>query len=263
MDTNYIYGRNAVIEALQSGKSIEKIMLAFGNQGSSVSRIFKLAKDNGVACVTYDKGKFTRLEKDIFGPENKNDGNIQKSQGVIALLRPFEVLELDMFLAQDFEEYKNPIVILLDEITDPHNLGAIARSAECAGAIGLIMTERNSAPLSPAAIKASAGALEHIPVVKVGNLVTAIEKLKEVGFWIVGTDGEGTKNYTDPIYNCPVALVIGSEGKGMRPSVVKHCDFLVKIPMIGQINSLNASVSAGVVLFEILRQNREAENASK
>lgn len=98
----------------------------------------------------------------------------------------FEVLELDMFLAQDFEEYKNPIVILLDEISDPHNLGAIARSAECAGAIGLIMTERNSAPLSPAAIKASAGALKHIPVVKVGNLVSAIEKLKEVGFWIVG-----------------------------------------------------------------------------
>ena len=147
-----------------------------------------------------------------------------------------------------------PIIVVLDEIEDPQNLGAIARSAECSGCGGMILTNKNSAPISPTAVKASAGALELIPIAKVDSLVQALEKLKENGFWIVGTDAQGDRLYSDDIYDSPIALVIGSEGRGMRPSTLKHCDYLINIPIVGQINSLNASASAAVVLFEILRQ---------
>lgn len=261
-NNNYIYGKNAVAEALEAGKPIEKILVCFGNQAvGGMSRIYKLAKDAGVACVSYDKRKFMALEKELCGKGSEgNDTNALKTQGVIAMVRTFDILEVDAVISILGEEV-NPVIVVLDEIADPHNLGAIARSAECAGAGGLIITERNSAPLSPAAVKASAGALEHIPVAKVGNLATTLEKLKAAGYWIVGTDGAGDRDYTDDIYDRPIALVIGSEGKGMRPLIEKHCDYLVRIPMRGKINSLNASVSAGVVLFEMLRQKMARSKA--
>lgn len=262
--SSYIYGRNAVIEALSAEKEIEKIFVQFGTQGDAVNKIFKMAKSQGVQCVSYDKKKFQALEKDIFarvGKDNLKSFKDNKTQGIIALMRSFSILSIDEFIATINDTSSNPMIVVLDEISDPHNLGAIARTAECAGAIGLIMTERNSAPITPAAIKASAGALEHIPVVKVGNLVTAFEKLKEIGFWIVGTDGEGKNAYTDDIYNSPTAIVIGSEGKGLRPSVAKHCDFIVRIPLMGNISSLNASVSSAIVMYEVLRQKLAKQNA--
>lgn len=258
--SSYIYGRNAVIEALSANKKIEKIFVQFGNQGPAITKIFKIAKDTGVQCINYDKRKFMQLEKEIFnnvGQDNIKGFKDSKAQGVIALLRNFDVFSVDEFITGITNIEDNPFVIILDEISDPHNLGAIARTAECAGAAGIILTERNSAPITPTAIKASAGALEHIPVAKAGNLVNAIEKLKEKGFWIVGTDGSGKNNYTDNIYNSPIGIVIGSEGKGLRPSVLKHCDFIVKIPMKGKITSLNASVSAAIVMYELVRQNKE------
>jgi len=258
--SSYIYGRNAVIEALNSGKEIEKIFIQFGNQGEAINKIYKLAKLAGVQCSNYDKKKFLQLENSIFreiGKDNSKSLKDNKTQGVIALMRPFELQNIDEFISKITDLDKNPFLIILDEISDPHNLGAIARTAECAGAIGLIMTERNSAPITPAAIKASAGALEHIPIIKAVNLITAIEKLKEAGFWVVGTDSDGKNQYTDKIYNSPTAIIIGSEGKGLRPSIAKHCDFIVKIPLMGKITSLNASVSAAIIMYEVLRQRKK------
>src|SRR5690606_20586070 len=148
----------------------------------------------------------------------------------------------------------NPILVMLDEINDPHNLGAIARTAECSGVSGIILPERNSSPVTPAAIKSSAGALNHIDVCKTVNMIQAIKKLKDNGFWIVGTSLEAKQSYTTKIYDRPTVLVIGNEGKGMKPSLQKHCDNLVRIPILGKIESLNASVSCGIVLYEALRQ---------
>jgi len=246
-ESAYIYGRNTVIEALRSGKQIEKIFIVYGSKGNSIDTIYSLAKKNKVALVNYDKKKFFELEKKV-APREAN------TQGVIALLSQIDILSVDNIIKSAFDKEENPILIILDEINDPHNLGAIARSAECSGAAGMIITERNSAPLSPAAMKSSAGALEHIMLAKTGSLPATLKDLKNYGFWIIGTDSSAKNLYTDNLYDKPVAIVIGSEGKGMRPSTIKHCDHLIRIPMNGKINSLNASVSAGIVLFEIMRQ---------
>ena len=171
----------------------------------------------------------------------------------MALTRPFKLYSI-VELIEKTKNITNPIFVALDEISDPHNFGAIARSAECSGCSGVIITERNSAPITPTAIKISAGALEHIPVAKVTNLQQSLKVLKDNGFWIIGTDADAERVYTDEIYNSPIVIVIGSEGKGMRLILKKDCDFLVKIPLKGKVTSLNASVSAAVILFEIQRQ---------
>lgn len=247
---SYIFGRNAIIEALSAGKPIEKIFFAFGVQGEPINRIHALAKRNKVSTVVHDKRKFSQLELQVCNESFK-------SQGVIALIRQFEVYPLDELVNTAYLTSDKPILVILDEISDPHNLGAIARSAECSGASGLIVPERNSAPITPVAIKASAGALEYLPISKVSSFPQTFQYLKDRGFWVIGTDMSAEKSYTADIYDSPVALVIGSEGDGMRPSTRNHCDILIKIPMIGKINSLNASVSAGIVLFEILKQRSE------
>lgn len=246
----YIYGRNALIEALKSKKDIEKIYITFGAKGKAIDSIFALSKKNKVSIVKYDNRKFSSLERKNL-PQNVN------SQGVIALMRKIDLLSVDELVNMAFSKEENPVIIILDEINDPHNLGAIARSAECCGAAGMIITERNTAPLSPAAIKSSAGALEHIPIARTGSLPATLKDLKNYGLWVIGTDSEADNIYTDDLYKRPVALIVGSEGKGMRPSTKKHCDLLVKIPMRGYINSLNASVSAAVIMFEIVRQRNE------
>ncbi len=246
-DQDYIYGRNAIFEAINSGKKVSKVFLAFGVQGGAISSIFNLCKKNGIPIVTHDKTKFNALERTVCQRG-------EKSQGIIALMTLIDTCELeDLLKISQTRKYK--VLIALDEITDPHNLGAIARSAECSGASGLILPERNSAPITPAAIKASAGALNHLKVAAVGNLANALEKCKEAGFWIVGTDMNTDKIYTENIYDRPIVIVIGSEGKGIRPVIRKQCDYLVKIPMLGKTESLNASVSAGIILFEALKQN--------
>lgn len=249
----YIYGKNAVIEALNSGADLAKIFIVHGLQGSSVHSVYSRAKKEKIPCVICDKHKFAELEK-LYCPPGA------KSQGVMALRNLVDTISVRELIKLS-KEKKNPIIVILDEITDPQNLGAIARSAECAGAAGIIVPERRSAPVTPVAIKTSAGALEYIPVATAGNLTQAIDILKDSGFWVVGTDASGKNEHTDAIYDRPIALVIGSEGKGIRHLVAKSCDYLVKIPLLGKISSLNASVSAGVVLFEIIRQRQLAEKA--
>jgi 23S rRNA (guanosine2251-2'-O)-methyltransferase len=246
-DNLYIYGRNAVIEALKAEKSIEKIYFSFGVQGDSISSIYSLAKKQKVNCITYDKRKFLDFERNVLKFS-------EKSQGVIALLSAFESVSLEDLIDYSFTLELMPVLVALDGINDPHNLGAIARTALCSGAAGLIITERDSAPITPAAIKASAGALEHIKLAKVVNLNNAIQKLKDSGYWIIGTHQEAEELYTSNIYDRPVVVIIGSEGKGLHHSVISHCDYLVKIPVSGGLSSLNASVSAGIILFEIKRQ---------
>ncbi len=241
----YIYGRNAVTEALNSGSEIEKIYILYGLHGTNP--IFKLAKANKVPVITYDKMKFKNLEDSVLPRD-------VKSQGVIALKTMAKTVDLGELADNAFARSNKPVLLILDGITDPQNLGAIARSAECAGVTGLVMPIRNSAPITPVAVKASAGALEHLDICKVTNLVNAIETLKDKGFWIYGADMQSTRLYSDNIYDRPIVIIIGSEGSGMKENVRKKCDEIISIPMSGRINSLNASVSAGIVLFEINRQ---------
>jgi 23S rRNA (guanosine2251-2'-O)-methyltransferase len=243
----YIYGRNAVTEALESGTGLQKIYVMFGSQGTAIQKIFIKAKKNKIQCAFTDKKKFIELEKTVCS-------SVNRSQGVIALIKPFEIIDIDELVDKAYNKSEKPIIVILDGISDPHNLGAIARSCECAGAAGLVISERNSAPITPAAVKVSAGAMEHLLIANAGNMIQALDLLKSKDFWIVGTDDSAERNYTDKIYDSPIALIIGSEGKGISPSLKKHCDFLVKIPLKGKINSLNASVATGIILFEILRQ---------
>jgi len=243
----YIYGRNAVLEALRAQPDkISKIYTLYNIQSKEISFIIASARKNKIPCVQLDKIKFNALEKKVC-PEGS------RSQGVIALRELVESLSLGELLNL-LPKNENPILVILDGITDPHNLGAIARSAECAGASGIIIPERKAATITPVAIKASAGSLEHIPVAYIANTNLAIQKLKDAGFWIIGTSDNAKNLYTENIYNQPIAIIIGNEGSGIKPSVAKHCDFLVKIPMQGKVSSLNASVAAGVILFEAVRQ---------
>ena len=246
MKDNYIYGKNAVLQGIEADK-VEKVFIAFGAQGASINKIYSEANKSKIPVSKYDRRKFRELEKQVCPGDNL-------SQSVIAILKQVETLNITDLLEIAYNKSDKPILVALDEITDPQNLGAIARSAECAGASALILTERNSSPINSFAIKASAGALNKLPVARVTNLATELSNLKEHGFWVVGTEIETDTEYTDDIYDSPIVLVIGSEGKGIRPRVRKVCDHLVKIPMLGSTQSLNASVSAGVILFEILRQ---------
>jgi 23S rRNA (guanosine2251-2'-O)-methyltransferase len=246
----YIAGKNNVLEALQSDRDIAKIFISFTSGGANVDSIYRLAKEKGVPVVKHDKRKFQELEK-------KADA-VGRSQGIIAFVEPITTYSLDYLIKDSLAREKKPVFVLLDEIEDVHNLGAIARSAECSGAMGIIIPERNAAPITPAAIRISAGALNHIKVAKVGNTLNAIKKLKDSGFWVYGAEGTAEKHYTDNIYDNPVCLVVGSEDKGIRPVVRKECDFLIKIPMAGKTESLNASVAGGIILFEILKQRSEA-----
>jgi len=246
-DEFYIYGKNAVMEAINADVQLEKVYLAFNLSPDVIQKITRNASRNKIPVTKYDKQKFAELEKKISLESFK-------SQGVIALRSVVNYFDLDELTAYAFKQDKNPTLVLLNEINDVHNLGAIARSAECSGASGLIIPERNSSPITPAAIKSSAGALSHIKIAKTGSIINAIVKLKEAGFWIAAADMDGKSNYFDEKFDKPIVLIIGNEGKGISQPVLKHCDMIVKIPMKGKIESLNASVSAGIILFEILKQ---------
>mgnify|MGYP000707664284 CR=1 FL=1 len=243
----YIFGRNPVLEALNEPERIEKIFIEYGSRGHAINNIIIKAKKNKIPCTIIDKKKFVEHLNEV--PSDKIN-----HQGVIAILKLYENLSLEELLNKTYDNNKYPILIILDSIYDPHNLGAITRTAECAGASGLIITEKNSSPITATAIKASSGALHHIPISKVKNLLNCIEKLKASGYWIYGTSDKGTTIYTDKIYDRPIALIIGNEGKGISPSVIKNCDYVISIPIKGKTQSLNASVSTGIILYEILRQ---------
>lgn len=241
-----IIGRKPVLEAINSGEEIEVIYIAFGQQGEAINKIFTAAKKNKI--------KITQLSPQKFNEIAKNEN----TQGVIALKSQQKYFSLDEILSFS-KNSEFPLLLLLDTIQDPQNLGAILRTAECAGVDGIIITTNQSAPINETVEKISAGAVSYVKICKVHNLVQTIDELKRNGFWIVGTHLYGEKLYSEIDYKMPVALVMGNEEKGIRKLVAEHCDFLVKIPMNGKIQSLNVSVATGIMLFQIIN-NRTNKN---
>ncbi|RKD33815.1 23S rRNA (guanosine(2251)-2'-O)-methyltransferase RlmB [Thermohalobacter berrensis] len=241
-DRNYIEGRNPVIEAIRSDRPIEKILIAKGSKQGSIRKIKGMAKDKGIVIQHVNKSKLDSISR------------TNSHQGVVALVAEYKYRTVDDILDVAKKRNEKPFVIILDEIKDPHNLGAIMRTAECAGAHGIIIPKRRSVGLTPTVAKSSAGAIEYMPVARVSNIVYTIEELKEKGLWIYGADMDGEKNYYQEDLTGAVGLVIGSEGKGISRLVKEKCDFLVKIPMKGKVSSLNASVAASIMIYEVLRQ---------
>lgn len=242
MDDFKIEGRNAVIELLKSEKPINKIYILKGERQGSINEIIKLAKRNKNVIVEVDKNKLDALS------ETKHH------QGVIAFVSPVEYKELDDIFALAEERNEDPFIVIADEIEDPHNLGALIRSAECAGCHGVIIPKRRAVGVTEIVVKTSVGATQYVPVVRVNNINETIRTLKDRGVWVVGTDGNADKLYYEQDLTGPIAIIIGSEGRGMNSLTMKNCDYLVKIPMMGKITSLNASVSGGIVMFEALKQ---------
>jgi 23S rRNA (guanosine2251-2'-O)-methyltransferase len=241
--TGILEGRNPVLEALRSGRPIGKIFLAKNiERHSIIAEIIHLAQTRGIP-VEY-------VERLAIDRQSETRAN----QGILAYTISKEYLELDQLMAISQDKNEPPLFIILDGIEDPHNLGAILRTAEASGIHGVIVREKRAVGLTPTVAKASAGAIEYIPISRVTNLSQTIEFLKKNNIWVVGIDQTGKTNYTRIDYKIPTAIVIGGEGKGLSDLVKKHCDFLASIPMKGKITSLNASVAAGVVMYEALKQ---------
>lgn len=237
-----VEGRNSVTELLKSGKDINKLYVQKGEKHGSINEIIKLAKQNKVVITELDRAKLDQMS------ESHNH------QGVIAIVPPYEYCDVDEILEYAKSKNESPFILILDGIEDPHNLGSIIRTAECSGVHGIIIPKRRSVQVNATVNKTSAGAAQYVKVARVNNLTETIKYLKENDVWIYGTDIEGKCYYNEPKYNGGVAIVIGSEGFGMSRLVKENCDFLVKIPMVGKINSLNASVSAGILMYEVFNQ---------
>lgn len=240
-----VEGRNAVIELLKSDRTVNKIMVARGDRQGSINEILKLAKQNRIIVTEVDRNKLDTLS------ETKHH------QGVIAFVAPIEYKDVDYILNVAKERGEEPFILIADEIEDPHNLGALIRSAEVAGCHGVIIPKRRAVAVTEVVSKVSVGATEYMPIARVNNINDTIRELKDKGVWIVGTDGSADTIYYKQDLIGPIAIVVGSEGRGMNKLTMKNCDFLVKIPMMGKITSLNASVSGGIVLFEALKQRLE------
>ena len=242
VNENMLEGRNAVTEALKAGCTIDKVFLASGDTDSTLRYIASLAKKNG-AVVTYcDRRKLDTMTQ------------TGAHQGVIAMAAAHDYATIDEILAAAQEKGEAPLVVICDEITDPHNLGAIIRTAECAGAHGVIIPKRRSSGLTAVVGKASAGAMEYMKIARVSNLAAAIQTLKDHGVWVYGTAADGAAPLYQTDLTGPAAIVIGSEGEGMGRLVKESCDFMVSIPMKGHINSLNASNACAILLYEAVRQ---------
>ena len=239
-----IEGRNAVLEALRSGRTIDHVFLAEGDTDRALSRLAGMAREAGAVVKTADRRKL-----DAMSPTGAH-------QGVIAFAAAHAYSTVDEMLADAEAKGEAPLLVICDELSDPHNLGAILRSAECAGAHGVIIPKRRSVGLTAVVGKSSAGAVEYMKVARVANLPAVIEDLKKRGVWIFGTAASGDRLLYDADLRGPAALVIGSEGFGMSRLVEERCDFLVRIPMMGHINSLNASAAASILLYEAVRQRR-------
>ena len=237
-----IEGRNAVSEALRAGTAIDKIFLARGETDAALGHIASAARDKGVVVVEADRRKLDGMSR------------THAHQGVIALAAVREYASVEDILSAAREREEPPLIVVCDELSDPHNLGAVIRTAECAGAHGVIIPKRRSAGLTAIVAKTSAGAVSHIPVARVANLTACLKQLKESGVWVFGTDASGDKLLYEADLKGPAAIVIGSEGAGMGRLVAENCDFLVRIPLNGKINSLNASAAAAVLLYEAVRQ---------
>jgi 23S rRNA (guanosine2251-2'-O)-methyltransferase len=248
MPDQIIYGINPVLEALKADRSwVNKIIIAEGRQGTPLKRIQQLARQKGVPVQVRVKAVLTKLT----GRENH--------QGVVGLLAGYPYSTLDDLLRASRSRPGRVCILVLDGIEDPQNLGSLIRTAEACGVTGVILPKDRAAGVTPAVVKVSAGAAVHTPVVRVTNLVNALEELKKEGFWIVGADSRAEKSLYAMRFDMNVGLVIGGEGRGIRPLVLEKCDFVVSIPMKGKISSLNAAVAGAVVLFEILRQQSGKE----
>jgi 23S rRNA (guanosine2251-2'-O)-methyltransferase len=235
-------GINAVREALQADSAIDRIIIARGRQDTRTEEIVQLARGRGIPVRFEDRSQIDRL------------ANSKDHQGVIAIVAARAAGSLDDVLANANAAGHGGIIVLLDGVEDPHNLGAIIRTSLAAGAQGVVIPERRAAGLTDTVARASAGALAHLPIARVTNLVRAMEELKEAGYWLVGLDEAAEKSYTQVDYTSPVGIVLGGEGKGLHELTRKRCDFVVSLPTKGPVKSLNVSVAAGVVLFEALRQ---------
>ena len=242
-----VEGRNSVIELLESGKDINKIFVQKGEKHGSIHKIIAMAKTRKIIIVEKDKRQMEEIA------QNKN------YQGVIAIIPPFSYCEIEDILDKAKKEKEEPFILILDGIEDPHNLGSIIRTAETAGVHGIIIPKRRAASVNSTVAKVSSGAIEHMLVARVNNISDAIEKLKKEGLWICGTDINTDKYYYEQDLTGPLGIVIGNEGKGIGEKVKKNCDFLVKIPMLGKVTSLNASVSTGIVIYEALKQRMKGE----
>ena len=239
-----IEGRNAVIEALRVGTAIDKIYLLKGDTDKTLGHIASKAREAGIVVVDADKRKLDNMSR------------THSHQGVIALAAVREYVSVESILQAAAEKGENPLLVVCDEISDPHNLGAILRTAECAGAHGVIIPKRRSAGLTAIVAKTSAGAVSYMPVTRVANVSATLKELKKQGVWIFGTAADANTTLYDADLKGPAAIVIGSEGDGMSRLVADNCDFLVSIPMQGKISSLNASAAAAILLYEAVRQRR-------
>jgi 23S rRNA (guanosine2251-2'-O)-methyltransferase len=239
-----VIGRKPVLEALSSGEDIDKIVISYGQKGNVIESILKSAKKKKIKISQLPPPKFKEVEKGL------------NSQGVIAFISDLNLWEVDALITQA-KKNENPLILIIDEVQDTHNMGAIFRSAEASGVDGIIVTERNTAPLNETVEKTSAGAISHLKISQVSNLFQAMEKLKENGFWLYGSSlGKNSQSYTEHNYTGAIAIVVGNEEKGIRKSVAENCDHLIQIPMLGKTQSLNVSVATGIILYEIVRQQK-------
>ena len=237
-----LVGRNAVTEALKSGRGINKLWIASGDREGSVSEIAALAKERGIVVQYVERAKIESL------------AGGHRHQGVLAYVAPVPYAELDDILKAAEEKGEAPFLVLLDELEDPHNLGALLRTADATGVHGILIPKRRSVSLNATVAKTSAGAVEYVPVARIGNIAQTLMKLKEKGFWVAGADMDGEKAYYEADLTGPLVLVVGSEGRGMSRLTKEACDFIVSMPMVGRINSLNASVAGSILMYESMRQ---------
>ena len=237
-----IEGRNAVLEYMESGKDINKILITKGEKHGSINKIIAIAKERKIIISELERSKLNQIAQ------------TENNQGVIAIVPPYDYCEVEDILEVAKKRQEEAFILILDGIEDPHNLGSIIRTAETAGVHGIIIPKRRACGVNSTVSKVSAGAVQHMKIARVNNINETIKFLKQNDIWICGTDGQAKTYYFQQDFKMPIAIVIGSEGYGMSRLVKENCDFLVKIPMKGKITSLNASVSAGIVMYEATRQ---------
>ena len=245
MTEEIVAGRNAVFEALTSRRPVNKIYIKAGLQGGSLGKIIAEAQKSAVLIEYVQPEKLDRLAPGV------------RHQGIVALASPIAFSSLEEVLSRAAARKETPFLLLLDELQDPQNVGALIRSADAAGVHGVLLPKRRSCPLNMVVAKISAGAVNYVPVVQIGNIGQMLSNLKEQGFWVVGADMDGAALYFDAGLDRPIVLVIGAEGKGLGRLVKENCDMLVRIPMQGGVNSLNASAAGAILMYEVVRQRMQ------
>ncbi|WP_312340418.1 23S rRNA (guanosine(2251)-2'-O)-methyltransferase RlmB [Anaerospora hongkongensis] len=242
MSEEFVAGRNSVAEVLKSGRSINKILVAKGERHGAIREIIGQARSQGLVVQEVEPAKLDQITEGV------------RHQGVVAMVAPVAYAEIEDILGRAQENGEQPFIVLLDELEDPHNVGAILRTSDATGVHGVLLPKRRSSPLTATVAKTSAGAVEYVPVARIGNISQTLKKLKKQGLWVVGADMDGDKNYYEADLTGPIVVVVGSEGQGMGRLTKEECDFVVRIPMKGKITSLNASVACSLLLYEVLRQ---------